>query len=64
MPLGKLLNMAKTGERMSNGQRVQSRSQAIAIAASEGYLGKKAKKKSKRLKKHSPLGNALIRNRK
>jgi hypothetical protein len=50
MPLSELFHKLKTGERMSNGQKVKNRKQAIAIGYSMGYLkeGKKKKKKGTR----------------
>ena len=64
MPLAKLMEDWKTGNPMSNGQKVQSQKQALAIGYSEGYIkgGKKTKKKAKK-KSHSPLAKALIRNK-
>ncbi len=45
MPLSELFHKQKTGERMSNGQKVKNKKMALAIAYSEGYLKSKKKKK-------------------
>ena len=63
MPLEALMDKWKSGAPMSNGQHVQSQKQAVAIAASEGYLGKKAKAKSKKKKRREhPLVAAMMKN--
>lgn len=49
MPLGELLHKWKHGIPMSNGRKIKSQAQAIAIAANEGYIkGKKRGKKNLR----------------
>lgn len=49
MPTAELLHKWKHGQRMSNGRKIKSKAQALAIAYSEGYIkGKKRKKNLRR----------------
>jgi len=62
MPLAELMNKWKSGSPMSNGKKVQSQKQALAIAASEG--SPKGKKKSKKKKAQHPMMAALMASKK